>query len=145
MEKTDVIGKLNSLLADSSVMFTKLHNYHWNVKGMQFYGIHEKTEELYGHFAELYDALAERILQLRGRPLVTLSEVLESTRLKEDSNSSFSAEYVIENILVDFEFFLKEFNELSQTIDLDTTTTAISDEQISFLDKEIWMLRSMLG
>lgn len=143
MSNTETITKLNSILADANVMYTKLHNYHWNVKGMQFYGLHAKTEEFYGTFALIYDDVAERILQLGGTPLVTLKQILATARIKEEERTEFSANDVVKALLEDFKFFHGEFKTLSGNTD--ATTTAYADEQVAMLEKEIWMLRSMLG
>jgi starvation-inducible DNA-binding protein len=140
---TETILKLNMLLADANVMFTKLHNFHWNVKGMQFYGLHLKTEEFYGTFATIYDDLAERILQLGGKPLVTLKQILATARIKEDERTNFEAKDIVKAMLEDFKFLHGEFKALSENAD--AITTAYADDQVGMLEKEIWMLRSMLG
>lgn len=141
----NVIEQLNQLVADSNVMFTKLHNYHWNVKGLQFYALHEQTEKAYNYFAELYDELAERVLQLGGKPIVTLKEVLEKTKISEETGHDFSAEYVIKSMLKDYQHFLAAFRTLSETASAnDPTTTAYADEQVARFEKEIWMLQSNL-
>ncbi len=142
---TPVTDKLNLLIADSLVFYTKLHNYHWNIKGLQFLSLHEKTESYYTHFSTVFDDLAERALQLGEKPVVTLKKILEITRLQEESSHDFSANQVVSNILRDFEHFLKEFKELSSIAGDDVTTTNYADDQIAFLEKEMWMMRSMLG
>lgn len=143
MSNTETITKLNNILADANVMYTKLHNYHWNVKGMQFYGLHAKTEEFYGTFATIYDDVAERILQLGGKPLVTLKQILATTRIKEEERTEFEAKDVVKGLLEDFKFFHGEFKNLSSNSD--AITTAYADDKVGMLEKEIWMLRSMLG
>ncbi len=143
MSNTQTIQKLNNILADSNVMHTKLHNYHWNVKGMQFYGLHAKTEEFYGTFATIYDDVAERILQLGGKPMVTLKQILASARIKEEERTEFDGNEVVRALLEDFKFFHGEFKSLSEGAD--AITTAYADEKVGMLEKEIWMLRSMLG
>ncbi len=35
---------LNTLLADYQVLYQRLRNYHWNVKGPLFFGLHVKFE-----------------------------------------------------------------------------------------------------
>ena len=59
-----VIEVLNKQVADWSVLFTKLHNFHWYVKGPQFFTLHEKFEELYTESATHIDEIAERILAI---------------------------------------------------------------------------------
>lgn len=38
---------LNKQIANWNVLFVKLHNYQWYVKGDQFFTLHAKFEELY--------------------------------------------------------------------------------------------------
>lgn len=136
---------MNLLLADIHVLYTKIQNYHWNVKGPYFFGMHDKTEEYYNHFATIYDELAERVLQLEGKPIVTLKQVLELSRLKEDGSTDFDAAYVAKNLLSDFDFLRKEFKSLAEVSEDDSTTVAFCDEQVAFLEKENWMLKSFLS
>ena len=45
-EKSIIIAtKLNKYLADLHVLYSKLHNYHWNVVGIGFFEMHLKLEE----------------------------------------------------------------------------------------------------
>lgn len=136
---------LIQLQADSLVMFNKLHNYHWNVKGLQFYGFHEKTEEFYNYFAEMYDALAERILQLGDTPLVTIKEVLKTSKIQEDEKTSFSGQYIFESITKDFEYFLNSYKELSATTEKDAPTQSYADDQVGYFQKELWMLNQLIA
>ena len=64
---------LNILLSDHQVLYQKLRNYHWNVKGPLFFGLHQKFEEMYLTAAETVDALAERIVALGDAPVSTLA------------------------------------------------------------------------
>ena len=43
-EKAAVIEALNKQLANNTVLWTKLHNYHWYVKGPNFFSLHAKFE-----------------------------------------------------------------------------------------------------
>ena len=142
MENT--IQLLNQIQADALMMYTKLHNYHWNVKGLQFYGIHQKTEEFYTYFGTMYDDTAERLLQLGIKPIVTLRGAIDRTKIKEETKDSFNVQYVVENIVQDFRYFLSAFKELSAASEKDAPTQAYADEQIGHFQKEIWMLESLL-
>lgn len=141
----NVTDKLLQLMADSHVMFTKLHNYHWNVRGLQFYTLHAKTEEAYAFFATAYDDLAERILQLGGTPLVTLKDIIARTSIKEETKTRFDAEYVVKSILEDYQYFLNEFRALSEAAEGDPTTQAYADDKVAHFEKEVWMLQSNLA
>lgn len=47
-KETDaMVDSLNELLANYSMHYQKLLNFHWNVKGGDFFDIHEKFEQEY--------------------------------------------------------------------------------------------------
>lgn len=144
MEQVKVLKQLQ---ADALVFFTKTHNYHWNVKGRDFPQVHAATEEIYDNFAEIFDSLAERIIQLGDTPYVTLKDVLDKTKIKEDSRTSFNSREVLESILQDYKYFLKSFKELSEISAKknDTTTQGYADSQVANLEKAIWMLNAQLA
>lgn len=138
------IKKLNLLVADMSVLYTKLHNYHWNVKGMEFHPIHNMTESLYEEVTGIYDSLAERILQLGEKPVVTLAEILKISRIKEEEKNSFTGAEVLNAIKKDLEFLLEEFKSLSILSEGDKTTEAYADGIAASFEKQLWMIRSSL-
>ena len=43
----ELVKEMNIQVSTWSVMYAKLHNYHWYVKGNQFFTLHTKFEELY--------------------------------------------------------------------------------------------------
>jgi starvation-inducible DNA-binding protein len=91
MKSNKLIEMLNKNLSNLQVLYVKLHNYHWNVKGMNFKPIHEMTEAYYDYFAEQYDEVAERIVQLGGKPFATLQDYLKSSTIKEENKNEFDA------------------------------------------------------
>lgn len=143
----NVISLLKSLQADSTVLFMKLHNFHWNVKGMDFHPVHAATEEMYDGFADLLDDLAERVLQLGDKPLVTLKAVLASARIKEEEAMSFTSKAIAEAVLKDYEFLVAEFKNLSKLADEagDKVTASLADDNVAKFEKSIWMLKAQLG
>ena len=85
MNMTDtqsLVDLVNKQVANWTVLFTKLHNFHWYVKGHQFFVLHDKFEELYNEAAIHIDELAERLLALEGKPVGTLKESLELASIK---------------------------------------------------------------
>lgn len=136
------IEKLNLLVADMNVLFVKLHNYHWNVKGMEFYSIHAMTEKMYDQVAEIYDTLAERILQLGSKPINTVAQALKISRIKEEEKSDFSGRDVLMGVQKDLEFLVKEFKYLSKLSEGDKTTEAYADGIVADFEKQLWMIRS---
>ncbi len=146
MKREKIIKQLNQNLADVQVLYVKLHNFHWNVKGPHFFAIHNITEEYYDYFAKQYDDIAERILQIGSKPLTTMKSYLEISKVKEIEKNNFSASEIIKFITKDFNYLLKEFKKTSELAENngDVTTQALADGNIAWLEKSIWMLKASI-
>lgn len=147
MKSSKSIEMLNKNLANLQVVYVKLHNYHWNVKGMNFKPIHEMTEAYYDYIAEQYDEVAERIVQLGGKPLASLQSYLKNASITEENQNEFEAKYVLTAVLSDFEQLNKEFKEISNNAGEsgDIPTANIADGNVAWLEKQIWMIKASLG
>lgn len=139
MEK--LITMLNKEVANFGVLYTKLHNYHWFVKGNQFYRLHEVFEELYDEVTEHFDEVAERILMLGGKPVATLKEFLEIATIKEATGNETNTE-MVQAVINDFELLIKEFTEIMEIAD-EVTVDLLLGIQAGF-EKHIWMLKTTL-
>lgn len=142
-----VVDILKQIQADAQVFYVKTHNYHWNVKGMDFHPVHAATQEIYENFADIFDDAAERVLQLGATPFVTLAELTKAAKIKEESKTTFVSKEVVSAILSDYEYFLKLFKSLSSEADKadDKTSAAWADENVAKLEKAIWMLKAQLA
>ena len=132
---------LNKQVANFSVLFTKLHHFHWYVTGPQFYQLHAKFEEFYDEVNELYDAFAERLLMIGGYPVSNLKGYLAITSLKEASGTE-KPEEMVKHILDDFKLIaleLKEALKISQDLG-DEVTADLLISTLSSFEKHIWML-----
>lgn len=140
---TDIV---NQQIANWSVLYTKLHNYHWYVKGEQFFTLHAKFEEFYNEAALYIDDLAERLLALDGKPVATMKECLEMASVKEATGEE-TAKDMVAVLVEDFTMLtgeLKEGMDVAEQAGDETTgdmLLAIHKE----LEKHIWMLKSFLG
>lgn len=142
-----VITSLKQIQADSIVFYMKLHNLHWNVEGLLFKPIHEMTEGIYDNFADIFDDVAERVIQLGDKPYVTLSEAIKVAKIKEESKTKFKGEEVLKIVLKDYEYFLSSFKDLSSIADKagDSTTADYANGVIAQFEKNIWMLKAQLS
>lgn len=138
--------ELNLLLADYQVHYQKLRNYHWNVKGPLFFGLHTKFEELYTGVAIKIDEIAERVLALGARPYSTLKEALANARLEEDHGSP-DAETMVRTTVEDLARLgttLRATAKAAADAGDDGTLNLLepmADEQ----EKTAWMLKAFLG
>ncbi|WP_411345795.1 Dps family protein [Paenibacillus sp. WLX1005] len=137
---------LNLQVANLNVLYVKIHNFHWYVKGENFYTLHIKFEELYNEVTLKMDEIAERLLTLKGSPAATLKEYLELATVQE-ANGSEDARTMVQTIIEDFATVTEQFQE---TIELaeESADQPTADMLIAFkadLEKHMWMLRSYLG
>jgi starvation-inducible DNA-binding protein len=137
---------INKQLANWIVLFVKLHHYHWYVKGEHFFTLHAKFEELYQEASTHLDNLAERLLQLGGKPVATMNEALQEASVREAAGNE-SPQQMVENTANDFEIMtaeLKQAMEISDSLKDETTSDMLLAIHNS-LEKHIWMLKSFLG
>ncbi len=144
MKSNQVIDMLNQNVADLHILYVKLHNYHWNVEGRQFFEIHKVTEEYYNYIAELYDAVAERVLQLGAKPPVTVKEYLELAQLSEEKANRFGSKEIIEGLYNDFTYLLNSYRSILTAAEEngDVVTADMASDTIGWLEKALWMLKA---
>lgn len=146
MSSQATIDGLNGLLADAIVFYYKLHNYHWNVKGPNFYTLHEQFEKLYDEWADIADDLAERIKSLGGFPLPTLAACVEHAKVAEETGSP-DATAMVTQLVKDIHTQrerMKAVSETAQSVQ-DKTTENVLDDFIDATAEHVWMLSAYLG
>lgn len=145
-ETKSVVETINKQIANWGVLYVKIHNYHWFVKGKQFFTLHEKFEELYKEADLRIDELAERVLSIKGRPIATMKEMLAEASIKE-ANGDESADQMVKTIVKDFQTMI---GEMRKAIDLaeeagDHTSADMMTAVQTSLEKHVWMLEATLG
>lgn len=141
----EIIKDLNELLSDLCVFYRKLQNYHWNVKGKEFFTVHAKLEEYYDEVNEQIDELAEHILTLGYQPLGTLQDYLNNTELAEAKNEKISENLVFTNVKEDIKIILEKVKQIKQTSDDKEVyiTSALMDDYMKAYSKTLWMINQM--
>ena len=144
---TKLEKRLQVLQADAHAFYLKFHNYHWGVKGINFSFVHKYTEAAYEKMGTLFDDVAERLLQLGGKALVTASDLDKATKAPKTTESCFTVDQVITALLADYEYLLKEFRELNKAAEEagDIPTANMAQDAIADYEKETWQLRSMVA
>lgn len=137
---------LNQQIANWNVLYTKLHRFHWYVKGPHFFTLHVKFEELYEEAAATIDEFAEQLLTIGGSPVSTLKEYLEVATI-EESTEKLTAEEMVQAIVKDFEQIIIELKAGMEKAEEnnDEVTSDMFLGLIGKLNKHNWMLKSFLG
>ncbi|HYO29288.1 MAG TPA: DNA starvation/stationary phase protection protein Dps [Thermomicrobiales bacterium] len=73
----------NEQLADTTDLYTQVKQSHWNVKGRDFYQLHELFDEQAARLLELADLIAERATALGGKAQGTARMAVATSRLPE--------------------------------------------------------------
>ena len=145
-KKQEVREALNLQVANFTVLWTKLHNYHWYVKGHNFFSLHDKFEELYDTASTYVDELAERLLAIGGEPIGKQSDAIEKASVKE-AEYDIDANEMVKQLAQDYDTVIKELDEGIKIAEDagDDRTADIFIGMITDIEKNNWMLKSFLG
>lgn len=143
--RKQIADRLAIFVADTFTLYVKTLNFHWNMRGAQFFMFHRLLEEQYKDMAEGADELAERIRGLGEMAPGSMKEFLKLTNLSESASKLPQNEMVLELVL-DHETLVEECHELIQFVDeqLDQGTSDLLADRIRFHSKQAWLLRSHL-
>ncbi|MDD4298993.1 MAG: DNA starvation/stationary phase protection protein [Bacilli bacterium] len=134
---------LNQFLSSIAVLTNNMYNYHWNLVGSNFFGLHSKFQEYYEKGSEEYDVIAERIKQLGGYP-VTLSSYPGLSAIKEVESKSYNGSEAINNTINEFKTMHRLGSDIANYAETsgDGVTASIIGDYLTYLEKQLWMLEA---
>jgi starvation-inducible DNA-binding protein len=139
-ETDGVVEALNILLSNYQVHYQKLRDFHWNVKGPDFFDLHDQFEMEYNAVKLNIDEIAERIRVFGKTPTSTLSEYLKHSTITEVKRG-FDANEMVAEILRDFEnlvsFMFDSIEEANKVGD--TSTADLITKMMKRMEKRHWM------
>lgn len=137
---------LNEYMANLKVLNNNLYNMHFNIVGESFFGIHRKLQEYYEKIAFMYDAVAERIKMLGGIMTTSLKEIEEISTMKSMKSMNFSGKQVLEVLENDFTFLRDYTKDLIEYYgkEKDFYTVSMLEDNLNFIEKELWMIKTSL-
>ena len=144
--RQQLIKVLNAQLADTFDMFSLAKQAHWNVKGPQFFQLHELfdliAEGLLGHV----DIIAVRATALGGLAMGTVRMAADASRLEAyptDVTDSLETVRVVADRLANLAASTRQaIDQAEQLKDMDTNDLFI--EVSRDLDKWLWFLEAHL-
>ena len=138
---------LSIVLADSVVLYTKIRKFHWNVAGNSFMEIHKLFQGYYTDLETIIDDTAERINELGGKTIGTITEFLEVTNLKEHPNTYPSQPEMMTELLADYEKIVAMIREsVAQcSTGADFGTVDYLTSLLAAHEKSAWILRRYLS
>lgn len=142
----DLAARLNYLLANYHIFYINVRGYHWNIRGMDFFELHQKFEDLYTDVALKIDETAERIKTLGETPLHTYSDYLQLSSIAETKNVSEGPQ-AVKHVLGGLRQLLileREILQLAGDAE-DEGTNALMSDYIREQEKMIWMYHAYLS
>jgi len=144
--REQIIALLNQQLADTFDLYSQTKQAHWNVKGPQFFQLHELFDQLAGELIPYVDDIAERATTLGGTALGTARMATKASRLEEYPADVFEGKKSLETLIDRYAALAASTREaIDKSDDLNDADTADLFTGISRgLDKSLWFLEAHL-
>ncbi|WP_193198860.1 DNA starvation/stationary phase protection protein Dps [Nostoc sp. MG11] len=144
--RVQIVVILNQTLAATLDLKTQAKQAHWNVKGTDFYQLHELFDELAGELEEYVDMVAERVTALGGYALGTARAAASNSILPEYPFDILDGKEHVTALADRFAPYAKHIREaIDKTNELGDADTADLYTEISrTIDKRLWFLEAHL-
>ncbi|MEP7337813.1 MAG: DNA starvation/stationary phase protection protein Dps [Acidobacteriota bacterium] len=144
--REQVITLLNQQLADTFDLYSQTKQAHWNVKGAQFFQLHELFDKLAAETLVYVDDIAERVTTLGGTALGTARMSSAGSRLPEYPVKVIGSQESVEALVERYAALAASTRAaIDASDDLNDADTADLFTEISRgLDKSLWFLEAHL-
>ncbi len=145
-KREELVSLINQQLADTIDLFTQTKQAHWNVKGLDFFQVHELLDDLAKTVRKQSDTIAERATALGGVALGTARMSAESSTLSEYPVDTFDVPAVLNAVAERYAAYaastraaIKCSEELDEptTADMFTEVSREIDEALYFLESHL--------
>jgi starvation-inducible DNA-binding protein len=141
-----MIALLNQQLADTSDLYSQTKQAHWNVRGPEFFQLHELFDELAAAVQGYVDLIAERATALGGEAAGTVRMAAENSRLPEYPTDLKRGLQHVEALAERYGNYAatvrRGIDESSEAGDMDTSD--LLTEISRGVDKHLWFLEAHL-
>ena len=143
-KREQVIGILNSRLADAVDLQSQAKQAHWNVKGMHFIALHELFDQVSTEILTHIDDIAERVTTLGGTAMGTVRVAARNSSLSQYPLEITDGEAHVDALSSALADFGKKVRaDIDNTDGLDDKDTADLFTGISrSIDKLLWFVEA---
>jgi starvation-inducible DNA-binding protein len=136
---------LSRVLADTYMLYLKTQNFHWNVRGIEFYSLHLLFEKHYLEMADAVDEVAERIRALGFFVDATFSGFSELSSIKEEEKV-LNAKEMLTSLVQGHEALSRNARKVAEIADRegDFATVDMLGRRLGSHEKMAWFLRSQI-
>src|ERR1700730_17845076 len=141
--RSESVGNLNQLLADTMTLHDMYKKHHWQVAGGSFYQLHLLFDRHHEEQDEWVDAIAERIQLLGGISLAMAADVAETTMIPRPPRGREEVPVQISRLLEAHELILKEARTMAkQAVDAedDGTNDLLVSDVIRTNELQAWFI-----
>ncbi|MBS1788433.1 MAG: DNA starvation/stationary phase protection protein Dps [Acidobacteria bacterium] len=144
--REQLIALLNQQLADTFDLYSQTKQAHWNVKGAQFFQLHELFDKLATDLLPLVDDLAERATTLGGTAFGTSKMAAKTSRLEDYPASVFGGKESLATLIDRYATLAASTREAIDTSDKlgDADTADLFTGISRTVDKSLWFLEAHL-
>jgi len=139
-----MIQLLNGRLADTADLYSQVKQAHWNVKGSDFYQLHELFDQLAGEVFPFIDLIAERATALGGLALGTSRMAAASSTLPEYPLEAADGQGHLKALIDRYAVFTANIRKAIDAADehRDKATADVFTEISRTADKQLWFLEA---
>jgi starvation-inducible DNA-binding protein len=144
--RTQIIALLNLALALTLDLKTQVKQAHWNVKGMNFYQLHQLFDQIATDLDEYVDTIAERVTTLGGTAMGTVRIAANTSTLPEYPDDLVDGKdhvMAIADRLAPYTKIVREMIDLASDLK-DADTADLFTEISRTVDKYLWFLEAHL-
>lgn len=144
--RQEISDGLAQYFADLYATYLKTQNFHWNLRGTEFYSLHLLFDKQYHELEEEIDEVAERIRSLGYYVNASFTGFQQLTRIK-DEEKVLTIKDMLQHLISAHEMTCRNGRSLCALADKenDAGTVDMLGRRLAGHEKMIWMLRSSLG
>lgn len=145
MSNKPITEALKRVLAETYGLMLKTQNYHWNVEGPQFPGLHALFMTQYNELFLAVDEVAERIRTLGEVAPGGYGEFAKLSKIK-DGNGELDSDAMVKDLYQDNMTVLASIKKAFAAAEKssDQPTVDLMNARTAAHEKAAWMLRSSL-
>jgi starvation-inducible DNA-binding protein len=142
-----VVQLLQARLSDAIDLEAQMKQAHWNVKGRDFFQLHELFDKIHGEVEEFVDTLAERITTLGGIADGRVQTTAKNSSLYEYSLETSGGEAHLKAVAAVLAQFGKAVRaDIDKAAEMGDADSADVFTEISrATDKQLWFIEAHLG
>ena len=143
-DRQTLIALLNQRLADTSDLYSQIKQAHWNVKGLNFFQLHELFDNLAEGVFPFIDMIAERATALGGLALGTARMAAANSSLPEYPPAAIDGPAHLKALIERYAAYSASIRRAIDQADEhhDKSTADLFTEISRTADKQLWFLES---